>query len=181
VALLVLVWLAGTRDYLGLGVPLIVASFQPEGVAAFAFAWKTLFTALTLGSGFKGGEVTPLFFIGAALGCTLGHLLGVEPAFMAALGFVAVFAGAANTPLACTVMGIELFGAQHGIYLAMACCTAYVWSGHRGIYLSQVIDTPKSDDPHASADDTLHQAREARPALRLPFSSSGERLPPKGS
>lgn len=163
-----LVWLAGTRDYLGLGVPLIVASFQPEGVARFAFAWKLLFTAVTLGSGFKGGEVTPLFFIGATLGYTLGHLLGVPPEFMAALGFVAVFAGAANTPLACTVMGIELFGSQYGVYLALACCSAYIWSGHRGIYASQVIDTPKTDtDPHVQVDATLTQAREARPPLRI--------------
>ena len=165
-ALLGLVWLVGTR-YLGLGVPMIVESFQPGGVesfrpggvATFAFAWKILFTAVTLGSGFKGGEVTPLFFIGATLGCSLGLLLGVLPEFMAALGFVAVFAGAANTPLACTVMGIELFGAQHGIYLALACCTAYVWSGHRGIYSSQRIGTPKSDDPRARVDATLHQTR----------------------
>ena len=158
-ALLGLVWLLDTRDYLGLGVPLIVQSFTPGGVAALAFAWKILFTAVTLGSGFKGGEVTPLFFIGATLGCTLGNVLGVPPEFMAALGFVAVFAGAANTPLACTVMGIELFGAQHGIYLALACCTAYVWSGHRGIYASQRIGTLKSHDPRARVDATLHQTR----------------------
>lgn len=160
--LLGLVWLVGTRDYLGLGVPLIVASFHPEGVSHFAFAWKILFTALTLGAGFKGGEVTPLFFIGATLGCALGHLLNVPPAFMAGLGFVAVFAGAANTPLACTVMGIELFGSQYGIYLAIACCSSYVWSGHRGIYLSQIIDTPKIDVGHFQANTTLQQSRETQ-------------------
>ena len=77
---------------------------------------RLLFTAVTLGCGFKGGEVTPLFFIGATLGCTLGAMLGVPVDFLAALGFVAVFAGAANTPLACTIMGIELFGgAVHGV------------------------------------------------------------------
>ena len=160
-ALLGMVWLLDSRDYLGLGVPFIVQSFQPEGVPTWAFAWKIAFTAVTLGSGFKGGEVTPLFFIGAALGCTLGHLLGVHPGFMAALGFVAVFAGAANTPLACTIMGMELFGAQFTPYLAIACCTAYIWSGHRGIYLSQVIDTPKTDDPNVLAGTTLHHARQA--------------------
>jgi H+/Cl- antiporter ClcA/PII-like signaling protein len=159
-----LVYLAGTRDYLGLGLPVIVQSFRPEGVAAGAFAWKLLFTAVTLGCGFKGGEVTPLFFIGATLGCTLGVVLGVPPNFLAALGFVAVFAGAANTPLACTVMGIELFGGQYAVFLAMACCSSYVWSGHRGIYLSQMVDTPKTDDPHIAVETTLERVRECQPA-----------------
>jgi H+/Cl- antiporter ClcA len=165
-----LVWALGTRDYLGLGVPMIVQSFTPEGVPGWAFFWKLLFTAVTLGSGFKGGEVTPLFFIGAALGCTLGWLLGVPPDFLAALGFVAVFAGAANTPLACTVMGIELFGAQHGVYLGLACCMAYIWSGHRGIYLSQILDTPKTDDPEAAVETSLGHVRENQPPLVLNLS-----------
>jgi H+/Cl- antiporter ClcA/PII-like signaling protein len=162
-----LVWLSGTRDYLGLGLPLIAQSFHPHGVATWAFAWKLVFTAVTLGAGFKGGEVTPLFFIGAALGCTLGHLLGVPADFMAALGFVAVFAGAANTPLACTIMGIELFGAQYGVFLALACCSSYIWSGHRGIYLSQLVDTPKTDDPDVAVETTLEQVREGQPPMVL--------------
>jgi H+/Cl- antiporter ClcA/PII-like signaling protein len=164
-----LVWALGTRDYLGLGIPMIVQSFQPDGVPTWSFAWKVLFTAVTLGSGFKGGEVTPLFFIGAALGCTLGTVLGVPTDFMAALGFVAVFAAAANTPLACTVMGIELFGAQHGVCLAIACCSSYIWSGHHGIYLSQVLDTPKTDDAAEAVGGTLDGARRGHPALNLKF------------
>jgi len=90
--------------------------------------------------------VTPLFFIGATLGNTLAHLLGAPVDLFAALGFVAVFAGATNTPIACTVMGIELFGAGHTVYLATACCLAYLFSGHSGIYLSQRIATPKIVD-----------------------------------
>ena len=78
-------------------------------MVTWAFAWKVLFTAVTIASGFKGGEVTPLFCMGATLGCTLGHVTGVPTNFLAAAGFVAVFSGAANTPLACTAMGIELF------------------------------------------------------------------------
>ena len=162
-----LVWLVGTRDYLGLGVPVIQQSFEPNGVSDWAFLWKLVFTAVTLGSGFKGGEVTPLFFIGATLGFALGHLLGVPPSFLAALGFVAVFAGAANTPLACTVMGIELFGPQYAVFLAVACCGSYVWSGHRGIYLSQVLDTPKTDDPEAVVEATLAHVRRTREPLVL--------------
>ena len=120
----------------------------------FAFAWKFVFTAVTLGSGFQGGEVTPLFVIGATLGVTLGDLLGVDPQLMAAIGLVAVFAGAANVPIACTVMGAELFGADAFVLFAVACVVSYVFSSHRGIYGSQRIDTPKiagrrADDDHA--------------------------------
>jgi H+/Cl- antiporter ClcA len=160
--IIALVWLLDTRDYLGLGVSMIVQSFEPEGVPRWAFAWKLVFTAVTLGSGFKGGEVTPLFFIGASLGCTLAPLLNLPSDFLAALGFVAVFAGAANTPLACMLMGMELFGGQYGGYLAFACCTAYIWSGHHGIYLSQLIDTPKTDKDHVAIGASLGRARTAQ-------------------
>jgi H+/Cl- antiporter ClcA len=166
VAVICLTWLVGTDDYLGLGVPIIVQSFAPGGVATWAFFWKIVFTTVTLGAGFKGGEVTPLFFIGATLGCTLAPLLGLPTAFLAALGFVAVFAGAANTPLASTLMGVELFGAELAVPLALACCSAYVWSGHRGIYLSQRMDTPKADALHPVVHATLGAARikqEAQP------------------
>ncbi|HQW52052.1 MAG TPA: voltage-gated chloride channel family protein, partial [Tepidiformaceae bacterium] len=139
----------GTTAYLGLGVTnpgdqtSIVSSFQDGGAAPFAWAWKILFTVITLASGFKGGEVTPLFFIGASLGNVLADLLSAPTDLFAALGFVAVFAGAANTPLACTVMGVELFGAESGPYLAVTCFVSYFVSGHRGIYLSQRVGTPK--------------------------------------
>ena len=158
--------LVGTRDYLGLGVPMILLSFEPNGVPTWAFLWKLLFTAVTLGAGFKGGEVTPIFFVGAALGCTLGPVLGLPTDYLAAIGFVAVFAGAANTPLACTLMGIELFGKQLALPLAIACCTTYIWTGHRGIYLSQRVDTPKTDDPAALGDVTLGSVRSLVPHPR---------------
>ncbi|HWY85676.1 MAG TPA: chloride channel protein, partial [Gemmataceae bacterium] len=167
VIVIALVELAGTRDYLGLGVPMIVQSFTAEGVPTWAFAWKLIFTAVTLSSGFKGGEVTPLFFIGAALGCTLGHLLALPTDFMAALGFVGVFAASANTPLACTIMGIELFGASYGVFLGIACCCSYMLSGHRGIYLSQIVDTPKADETHLATGTTLARARTTQPVSVL--------------
>lgn len=153
--ILLLVVLAGTQDYLGLSLPLIQASLEGAGVVALAFLLKLIFTAVTLGTGFVGGEVTPLFVIGSTLGYTLGRLLGVDPAFMAALGFVAVFAGASNTPLACALMGIELFGSGGAIYLALACFVAYLASGHRGIYVSQIIDTAKTPSPHVNGDERL--------------------------
>lgn len=147
---IVMVYLLGTRDYLGLGVQAppqgtvsILASFEPGGATPFSWLWKTLFTSVTLGSGFKGGEVTPLFFVGAALGHALAVLFHEPVALFAALGFIAVFAGAANTPLACTVMGMELFGSHYGIYFAVACFVAYFFSGHAGIYRSQRLGIPK--------------------------------------
>jgi H+/Cl- antiporter ClcA len=136
--------LAGTRAYLGLSLPLITAALAGgAGVAVMAFAWKLLFTAVTLGSGFQGGEVTPLFVIGATLGSTLGWALHAPTPLFAAMGFVAVFAGATNTPIACTVMAIELFGSGPIVPVAMACVLSYVCSSHRGIYTSQRIAVSK--------------------------------------
>lgn len=144
--ILALVLLTGTQDYLGLSLPLIQQSVSGAGVLAFAFLLKLVFTAVTLGSGFLGGEVTPLFVIGATLGYTLGTLLGVDPAFMACIGFVAVFAGASNTPLACSLMALELFGGGSAIYILVGCVIAYLASGHRGIYVTQLVHTPKAQD-----------------------------------
>jgi H+/Cl- antiporter ClcA len=156
---IVLAWCIGP-DYLGLGVTAdphhpnqvsILSSFQAGGATYWSWWWKILFTAVTVGSGFKGGEVTPLFFIGAALGNSMARLMGAPVDLFAALGFVAVFAGATNTPLACTIMGIELFAAGQAdllrsgfvVYLAVACFLSYLLSGHSGIYRSQRIGTPK--------------------------------------
>ena len=146
-----LTFAVGSRDFLGLGVTspdaaatTIVSCFHAGGAGIWSWLWKTVFTAVTLGSGFKGGEVTPLFFIGASLGNALSRLLSAPTDLFAALGFAAVFAGAANTPLACTIMGIELFGGQAGIFLAVACFASYLFSGHTGIYLSQKIAVMKT-------------------------------------
>ena len=137
-------------DYLSLGVSnpdpdavSILSCFKEGGAERFSWLWKILFTAITLGMGFKGGEVTPLFFIGAALGNTIAVITGAPVDLMAGLGFIAVFAGATNTPLACTIMGAELFGADNIVYYAIACFTAYYFSGHTGIYSSQKKGMPK--------------------------------------
>ncbi len=135
--------LLGTRMYSGLSLPLLAQAFTPAGVPLLAFAIKLVLTALTLGVGFKGGEVTPLFVIGATLGVTLGRWLGVPTDLMAALGFIAVFAAAANTPVACIFMGVELFGGAVLVPVAIATVVAYLASGHRGIYAAQRIHTPK--------------------------------------
>jgi H+/Cl- antiporter ClcA len=170
----------GTRDYLGLSLPLIGESLAAAGsVAAGAFALKLVFTSLTLGSGFQGGEVTPLFVIGATLGAALGHVLGVPGPLLAAIGFVAVFAGATNTPLACTVMGVELFGAGPIVLLALACIASYVVVGERGIYTSQRIDTTKrTGQDHGPGLVTLHAVAKRRrlwlPARDAPAMNGNE-------
>lgn len=139
VIVLIIVLSLATQKFIGLGVPTIVNSFivaEPW----YSFALKILLTALTLGSGFKGGEVTPLFFIGATLGSTLSMALPLPIDLLAAMGFVAVFAGAANAPLACIVMAIELFGPACGIYITVACIVAFFVSGYDSIYKSTVLE-----------------------------------------
>jgi len=164
-----LTWLVGTRAYLGLGVwspdptQPTIAGFFTGPVDHWSWALKIVFTIVTLSAGFKGGEVTPLFFIGAAMGNALGGVLGAPIDLFAGLGFVAVFAGAANTPLACTIMGLELFGATHMVPIAVACFVAYICSGHSGIYLSQRIAVPKVSGGSLLPDATLRDARAARP------------------
>ncbi len=148
VMVVVLTSLVGNRLYNGLSEGLIEASLFSGHVPTWAFALKLVFTAVTLGSGFVGGEVTPLFVIGATLGATLAAPLGVSPALLAALGFVAVFAGASNTPLACTIMGVEMFGAGAVPYFAVACVISYVFSAHHGIYTTQRSQGPKVPGPH---------------------------------
>jgi H+/Cl- antiporter ClcA len=150
----------GTFDYLGLGVTnpgngvSIVSSFNADGATTWSWFWKLLLTAITLSTGFKGGEVTPLFFIGAALGNTIATITGSPVDLFAGLGFIAVFAGATNTPLACTLMGVELFGTDNLLYYAVACFTAYYFSGHTGIYSAQRIGVTKfhvrDDDDNAT-------------------------------
>lgn len=119
--------------YAGLGIPTIEAAFQ-QPLAPWDFAAKAVFTTVSLGTGFKGGEVTPLFFIGATLGNALAPLLHQPLAWLAALGFVGVFAGAARTPVACTVMAMELFGPQIGLYAALACAASWACAGRTGLY-----------------------------------------------
>ncbi len=142
VAVLALVALVG-RDYLGLSLPIANRALGGAQLSFAVFALKILFTAITLACGFPGGEVTPLFVIGSALGSALATPLHLDVRMLAAIGFVAVFAGAANTPLACTIMGVEIFGAAVVVPMAVGCIIAYVFSSHRGIYATQRIEVAK--------------------------------------
>ncbi|WP_288408472.1 voltage-gated chloride channel family protein [uncultured Herbaspirillum sp.] len=136
------VWAVGTHRYIGLGIPVIVEAFQ-HPLAPWDFLGKMLFTVTSLGTGFKGGEVTPLFYIGATLGNAMAPLLHLPFSMLAGIGFVAVFAGAANTPIASTIMAIELFGPDIGPFAALACVVAYLFSGHTGIYHAQRVSQTK--------------------------------------
>lgn len=136
------VYCIGTTKYIGLGVPMIVEAFSNPNTS-YDFLLKILFTGFTLGAGFKGGEVTPLFFVGATLGSALSIVVPLPIALLAGMGFVAVFAGATHTPIACTVMGMELFGLESGIFIGLACCIAYFTSGSVGIYNAQIVKGAK--------------------------------------
>jgi H+/Cl- antiporter ClcA len=140
--ILLAVWALNTTRYLGLGIPVISESFL-HPLSFNDFSLKMIFTLLTLAAGFKGGEVTPLFFIGATLGSWLSYYLGLPVGLMAAMGFVAVFAGATNTPFACTVMACELFGLSCFPFVFLACIIAYFLSGNKSIYDHKLVGKAK--------------------------------------
>jgi H+/Cl- antiporter ClcA len=143
IILAVSIYFIGTTKYIGLGVPMIVDAFSIQN-APYDFLLKILFTGFTLGAGFKGGEVTPLFFVGATLGSALSVIVPLPAALLTGMGFVAVFSGATHAPIACTVMGMELFGINCGVYIGIACIISYFFSGSVGIYKSQIVKGPKS-------------------------------------
>jgi H+/Cl- antiporter ClcA len=140
--LLMIYFLGGNTNYIGLGIEEIVNAFKYP-LLWYVFALKIVFTVITLSSGFKGGEVTPLFFIGATLGNAVAYIVPLPLSLLAGMGFVAVFAGATNTPLACLLMGIELFGGSPSVYIAVACVLSYVISGRSSIYKKQKIENTK--------------------------------------
>lgn len=138
ILIILAVCLLQTTKNIGLGIPTIIDAFQ-QPLPPTDFLIKIGLTALTLSAGFKGGEVTPLFFIGATLGNALAPFIPLPLALLAATGFVSVFAGCTKTPIACTVMAMELFGWQYGVFFLVTCLMSYAISGKKGIYSSQRI------------------------------------------
>lgn len=130
--------------YLGLGLNTIDTAIRGGHVPVLAFVWKILFTSITLNMGGSGGILTPLFFIGTTAGSTFAHVFHLNPALFAVIGMVAIVAGAANTPIAASVMAIEMFGPQIGSYAATACIVSYIASGHRSVFSSQLLGVTKS-------------------------------------
>jgi H+/Cl- antiporter ClcA len=147
---LLLLAVASSKDYLGLSLPLLQQSLLGMPVVAWAFLLKIVFTAATLGSGFSGGVITPLFVTGAAAGSVLGTSLGLPPALGAALGLIGLIAGAANTPIAAVILGIEMFGPNIGVFAATVAISSYLLVGHRSVYPSQLLFTQKAAALHIS-------------------------------
>lgn len=140
-AVVVLTLLLG-RDYNGAGMSFAVAAVSGQAVA-WAFAAKILLTALTIGAGYKGGEIVPAFFVGATFGCTVGPLLGLDAGFAAAIGLVALFCGVVNCPVASLVLAVELFGGGGLGFFAVACGICYIMSGYCSLYKDQKFADPK--------------------------------------
>lgn len=130
--------LVGSHDYNGAGTDVIAGAINGES-PNWAFFWKIVFTAVTIGCGFKGGEIVPTFFIGATLGCVMGPILGIPAGFAAAIALIAVFCGAVNCPIASIILSVEMFGSSELIYFALACGISFMLSGYFGLYSSQKI------------------------------------------
>ena len=138
VLVVLLTLLIGTRDYNGAGMQVIQQAMQGQA-DWYAFALKLLLTALTLGAGFKGGEIVPTFFVGATFGCVVGPLLGMDASFAAAVGLVALFCGVINCPVASFTLSVELFGGEGVIFFGIASVIGYMLSGYSGLYHGQKI------------------------------------------
>ena len=164
--LLILSLLVGSHDYNGAGMEIVTAAVEQGRAVPAAFLLKILFTAVTLGAGFKGGEVVPSFFVGATFGCVVGPLLGIPAGFAAAVGLVAVFCGAVNCPMASMVLAVELFGDGGMLYFAAACGLSYVLSGYSGIYSSQRILYDKLKAQYIDVHTNAHEEGEETEAER---------------
>ena len=135
----------GTTDYNGAGMEVITRAMQGEARAE-AFLLKIIFTAITIAAGFKGGEIVPAFFVGSTFGCVVGSLLGLNAGFGAAIGFVSLFCGVVNCPIASVMLALEVFGADAILPFAAACSVSFMMSGYFGLYKSQKIVYSKLDD-----------------------------------
>jgi len=147
-ALVALTFLFSTQ-YLGLGLNTIEAVLKGEQVAWCAFALKILFSSITLTFGGSGGVVTPIFFVGATFGSAYATIVGLDPSTFAAIGMVGLLAGCANTPIAASILAVELFGPKIAPYAAVACVVSFLMTGHRSIYPSQVFAMVKSSSIRA--------------------------------
>lgn len=145
--------LEGSGDYNGAGGHIIERALTGSVNVPWAFLFKMVFTALTLGAGYRGGEIVPTFFVGATFGCAAAPLLGLDPAFGAAIGMIALFCGVVNCPLASILLSVELFGSGALLFFALACALSYLLSGKYSLYSSQKIVysklEPRFIDEHA--------------------------------
>ncbi len=145
IIIVLLTFAVRTTDYNGAGMDVITRAMQGEARLE-AFLLKIIFTAITIAAGFKGGEIVPAFFVGSTFGCVVGSLLGLNPAFGAAIGFVALFCGVVNCPIASVMLSLEVFGADAILLFAVACSVSFMMSGYFGLYKSQKIVYSKLDE-----------------------------------
>ena len=133
-----LTFAVGCRDYNSTGAHIIGNAIAGEAKPE-AFLLKIIFTALTIGCGYKGGEIVPTLFIGSTFGCVVGAFIGLDPTFGAAIGMICLFCGVVNCPLASIILSVEIFGSQGLILFAIGCAVSYMLSGYYGLYSSQKI------------------------------------------
>ncbi len=138
-AIIILTYLCGSNDYNGSGMEIVYRAVNNGEADYTAFLWKIVFTAITIGAGFKGGEIVPTLFIGSTFGCVIGGFIGMDPSVGAAIGLIAVFCAVVNCPVASIILSVELFGAQSLLLFAPACIISYVLSGNYGLYHAQKI------------------------------------------
>ena len=141
---LVILAIAFSPMYLGLGLPVIEGALRGDPTPWYAFLLKPIFTSITLGFGGSGGIVTPIFFVGSTAGSAFAQLLHQSTTTFAAIGLVSVLAGAANTPIAASILSVELFGPAIAPYATVACVISFLMTGHRSVYPSQVLSVRKS-------------------------------------
>jgi len=180
-----------SRDFLGLGLGFIESALKGYSSPWYTALMKSVFTSITLNFGGSGGIVTPLFFVGATSGTLFADLFGLDRATFAAIGLVAILAGAANTPIAAAIMALELFGPALGPYAAVACVIAFLMTGHRSVYPSQVLAVRKSASIEVEVGQGIERveatydpsqapaARRMMQALRSVRDSVGRRRPPR--
>ena len=157
--ILIALTLIFSNKYLGLGVDSIRSSLLGRDVPWGAFLLKILYTSVTLNFGGSGGIVTPIFFVGSTAGSFFADMIGADKATFSALGLVGLLAGAANTPIAASIMALELFGPKLGPYAAIACIISFLMTGHRSVYPSQMIDFKKSSSIHLEGDGEIENVK----------------------
>lgn len=166
---LVLLTFVFSKQYLGLGLDTIQSCLDGTKTVWYAFLLKTVFTSVTLSFGGSGGIVTPIFFIGSSAGTLFASFFGLDTATFAAIGLVSVLAGAANTPIAASIMAMELFGTAIAPYATVACVVSFLITGHRSVYPSQILAIRKSDSIHVETgreiQDVIAEARPRKKSL----------------
>jgi H+/Cl- antiporter ClcA len=157
--ILIILTIIFSDQYLGLGIETIQKVLEGGEVIWYAFILKIIFTSITLNFGGSGGIVTPIFFIGATSGVLFAKLLGLDSSTFSAIGLVALLAGAANTPIAASIMGVELFGANIAPYASIACIISFIMTGHRSVYPSQILAIRKSTSIEAETGKEIESVR----------------------